>query len=282
MRKPMALVVFGALLASQVVACGEEREERFMPYQLGQALVIGPEKGGTERALADACEAQSGDASSEQACEAAVDECGREAFVELVLDENRELLDVVCYPGNASVEEIGDEAVESAEAGNHTVLVLDDVDDGADVTGNVTLTGNGAVLWGSGADVSVIGGHLAVDKNNAVLRGVRVEGDVTISKNNATLAFCEIAGNLTILGNNATVAECVVFGDVRIEGNNAVFVRNELASATSLSGKNLSCNANVVHEQPPPEAGAAEDGASDTETQDAAPAEPTPVTCTDG
>lgn len=272
MRKPMALVVFGALLATQVVACGEEREERFMPYQLGQALVIGPEKGGTERALGDACAAEDGDASSEQTCEAAVDECGREAFVELVLDENRELLDVVCYPGNATVEEIGVEAVESARAGNHTVLVLDDVDDGADVTGNVTLTGNGAVVWGSGADVSVIGGDLDVDKNNAVLRGVRVEGDVTISLNNATLAFCEIAGNLTITGNNATVAECVVHGQVQIQGNNAVFVRNELGSETSLSGKNLSCNANVVHEA---EAQAGGEGASEAETQ----ADATPVAC---
>lgn len=277
MRKPMALVVFGALLTSQVLACAEEREEGFVPYQLGQALVIGPEKGGTERSLDDACDAEGRDAAAEQACYAALDECGREAFVELVLDANQELVDVVCYPGNARVQEIGTEAVESAEAGNHTVLVLDAVDDGADVTGNVTLTGNGAVVWGGGADVSVIGGDLEIDKNNAILRGVRVEGDVTISKNNATLAFCEIAGNLTIVGNNATVAECVVLGEVRIEGNNAVFARNELGSETSLSGQNLSCNANVVHE---PAAEGETDGAeSDSETEGDQQAEPTPVTC---
>ncbi len=281
MRKTMALVAFGALLASHLVACGEEREQGFVPYQLGQALVIGPEKGGTEAALEEACEAEAGEAPSSGACQTAVEECGREAFAEVVLDESRELLDVVCYPGNARVKEIGTEAVVSAEAGNHTVLVLDDVDDGADVTGDVTLTGNGAVVWGSGADVSVIGGDLNVDKNNAVLRGVRIQGDVTISKNNATLAFCEIDGNLTILGNNATVAECVVHGEVSIEGNNAVFVRNELGSETSLSGKNLSCNANVVLEQPAAESESDASPGNDTEGDAGsdAPAEPRPVTC---
>lgn len=64
-------------------------------------------------------------------------------------------------------------------------------------------------------------------------------------------------------------------GDVQIEGVNAVFVRNELASETSLSGKNLSCNANVVYEEPAAEPDAAAAGSSGSD----AGAEPTQVAC---
>lgn len=228
------LVAFGTVLA-----CGEEHREPSLPYSLGQALVIGPEKGGHQTRLEQAC-----DDAGEQ-CRQAVDSCGNEAYADVVLDEERDVLDVICYPGNATVREIGVDTVPSAEAGNHTVLVLDDVDDGPDVSGDVTLTGNGAVVYGSGAGVSVIGGNLAIDKNNATVRGVRIQGNVVVSKNNARFAFCEIDGDLTISGNNATVAECVVHGQVHIEGNNAVFVRNELGSNDTLSGKNLSCHANT-------------------------------------
>jgi hypothetical protein len=234
------LVALGALLA-----CAEEKRESFTPYSLGQALVIGPDKGGRHTALDQACDGASAE------CGAAVDSCGDDAYADVVLDEQHDVLDVLCYPGNATVRELGVETVASAEAGNHTVLVLDDVDDGADVSGNVTLTGNGAVVYGSGAGVSVIGGDLIIEKNNAIVRGVRIQGNVTVSKNNVRFALCEIDGDLTISANNATVAECVVHGQVRIEGNNAVFVRNELGSNDTLSGKNLRCNANTRLEATP-------------------------------
>jgi hypothetical protein len=248
------LVALGALLA-----CAEKQSEPFTPYSLGQALVIGPDKGGRQTALDEACDGAGAE------CAAAVESCGNDAYADVVLDEQHDVLDVLCYPGNATVREIGVETVSSAEAGNHTVLVLDDVGDGADVSGNVTLAGNGAVVYGSGPGVSVIGGDLVIEKNNAIVRGVRIQGNVTVSKNNVRFALCEIDGDLTISANNATVAECVVHGQVRIEGNNAVFVRNELGSNDTLSGKNLRCNANT--------------GLVDTTAPDAGTSTPTPIAC---
>lgn len=261
MRNWTLLWVFGVGLA-----CTGEHQQSATPYALGQALRIGPDKGGTPARLGEVCDADP----DQDACEAAVEGCGDDAYADLVLDEDQSALDVICYPGNVSVHEVGTDAVASASAGNHSVLVLDDVDDGPDVTGDVTLSGNGSILYGHGAQVSVVGGSLALDKNNAIVRGVRIDGNVTITKNNAQLAFCEIGGDLTIQGNNATVAECVVHGRTVLEGNNAVFVRNELAQNTELSGKNLSCNANVVFD---PDAGAPDAGAAPP---------PTPVSCDDG
>jgi hypothetical protein len=251
------------------LACGKEQQEPVTPYALGQALRIGPDKGGTPARLDDVCDVDAKRAD----CEAALQECGKQAYADVVLDQDQSVLDVLCYPGNVTVQEIGADAVESASAGNHSVLVLDDIDDGADVTGDVRLTGNGAVVYGHGSNVSVIGGSLAIDKNNAIVRGVSIGKDVTITKNNAQLAFCEIGGDLTILGNNATVAECVVHGRVVIDGNNAVFVRNELAQHGPLSGKNLRCNANVVLDESAAGSGAADAGAATAAT---------PVSCDDG
>ncbi|HEU4576885.1 MAG TPA: hypothetical protein VFS67_01425 [Polyangiaceae bacterium] len=261
MRNWTMLWVVGVALA-----CTEEHQNSVTPYALGQALRIGPDKGGTPAPLNEICDADP----DQDSCEAQIERCGDDAYADVVLDEDQSALDVICYPGRVSVREVGADPVPSASAGNHSVLVLDDLDDGADVTGDVTLSGNGSILYGHGARVSVVGGSVVIEKNNAIVRGVHIEGDVTITKNNAQLAFCEIGGALTVLGNNATVAECVVHGRARIEGNNAVFVRNELAQDSELSGKNLKCNANVVFD---PDAGAPDAGA--------APA-PTPVSCDDG
>jgi hypothetical protein len=171
--------------------------------------------------------------------------CGDDSFADVVLDDEGEVVDVVCYRPNVSVIELGEAPVASARAGNNTVLVLDGDDDGDDVTGDVTLEGNNAVVYGAGAGVSVIGGTLALEKNNAIVRGVTVRGDVTIDKNNAKLLFVTIEGSLTISGNNTTLAESRVLGEVLILGNNSVLVQNELASAGPIEGKNLRCNGNV-------------------------------------
>jgi hypothetical protein len=211
-----------------------------MPYQLGQALVIGESDSGELVAVDDDC--------TSAACQAVRERCGESAYADVVVDAEGEVLDVLCYRGNAQVEEIGSAAVDTASAGNNTVLVLDALDDGPDVTGDVVLTGNNAVIYGRGADVSEIGGDLIIDKNNAVVRSLSVDGDVIIDKNNAQLSFVEIHGDLTIRGNNTTVAKSVVHGAVHIEGVNTVLVQNRLAGERALSGKNLTCNGNVSFE----------------------------------
>ncbi len=228
------------LLLTGVEACAERRTEAPLPYSLGQALVIGETKGGISTSFDESC--------ATPECDAVVERCGREAAADVVLDHQGSVADVLCYRPNVRVEEIGVDNVDTALAGNNTVLVFDAEDDGADVTFNVVLAGNNAIVYGAGADVSVIGGDLEIDKNNAIVRGVTIQGDVHISKNNAQLAFVTIHGDLVIDANNTTLTESVVFGQVVISGNNTVLVQNELQSSTQVSGKNLTCNANVGFE----------------------------------
>jgi hypothetical protein len=233
----MAFRISTLLILAPLVACAAERAEYVVPYTLGQARLIGPDKGGTPTSVDADCDSDE--------CRAVIDRCGDdEVFADVVLDADGNVLDVLCYRANVSVRDLGTEPVENASAGNNTVLVFDDVDDGIDVTGDVTLEGNNAVLYGHGSDVSVVGGDLLIEKNNAVVRGVRIQGDVTITKNNTQLSFCQIDGDLTISGNNVTLAECVVHGEIRIEGNNTVLVQNDLAGTPVIVANNTSCNAN--------------------------------------
>lgn len=241
-----------------------------MPYRLGQALVIGEERSAELTNVDDSCDSE--------ACAAVLERCGDDAYADVVVDAAGNVLDVLCFRGNAEVQELGEAEVTSASAGNNTVLVLDGIDDGADVSGSVTLAGNNAVLYGQGADVSQVGA-LRIEKNNAIVRGVGILGDVTIDKNNAQLSFCEIRGDLTISGNNTTLAECTVHGEVHISGVNTVLVNNRFAVERALSGKNLTCNGNVGFEpEPGADAGASAASAGDAGADAGAPPA---VTCDD-
>jgi len=226
-----------------------------MPYRLGQALVIGENEGGELVSVDESCDSA--------ACQAVRERCGDQAYADVVVDESGNVLDVLCFRANAQVREVGEDPVPEAQLGNNSVLVLDDTADGADVTGDVVLTGNNATIYGQGADVSVIGGDLDIDKNNAVVRGVSIAGDVFIEKNNAQLSFTEIHGDLRIEGNNVTLAKCVVFGDVIINGVNTVLVQNRFATARSITGKNLTCNGNVGFDADVADAGAGDAAAAD-------------------
>jgi hypothetical protein len=228
------MTLLGVIFA---MGCGDQESETFTPYQGGQAMVIGERDGGELTEVDDDCQSS--------ACAAVRERCSREAFADVVLDDEAEVIDVICYAHDQHVLEVGRDPVDSAHAGNNTVLVLDGDDDGDDVTGDVTLEGNNVIVYGSGDDVSVIGGTLAIEKNNAIVRGVRIRGDVTISKNNAKLLFTTIEGDLTISGNNTTLAASSVLGQLTILGNNTVLVDNELSGEGTIEGKNPSCHGNV-------------------------------------
>jgi hypothetical protein len=236
-KRAICFVAFACLST----ACGETASSEVVatPYNPGEATVVGAEKGGEELQLSEAC--------SEYECGTFEDKCGDRAAADVILDKDGNVVDVICYKHEVTVEDVPVDQAESAEAGNNTVLVLDAEDDGADVEGDVTISGNNAVIYGEGPDVSVIGGTVAIEKNNAVVRGVRVKEDVTITKNNTQMAFCVIEGDLTISGNNTTLAECTVYGKVTITGLNTVLVQNQF-NQEEISGKNLTCNGNVHFE----------------------------------
>jgi hypothetical protein len=268
-RKIMRTTIAYVLACSWLCACSKGNSGNdpgsgndsigSMPYQLGQALVIGESANGELVSVDEDCDTA--------ACQAVRERCGDSAYADVVVDEDGEVLDVLCFRGNATVQEIGPDAVATASAGNDTVLVLDGADDGVDVTGDVVLSGNNAVLYGRGADVSQVGGSVTIEKNNAIVRGVSILGDLTLDKNNAQLSFTEIHGDVTISGNNTTLAECVIFGQLHITGVNTVLVQNRFQGPRALSGKNLTCNGNTSFEGAP--ADAADAGATDAGPTDA-------------
>jgi hypothetical protein len=90
----------------------------------------------------------------------------------------------------------------------------------------------------------VRGGDLSVTKNNLVVRGVRVSGNVEVEFNNAKFVLCVIEGNVRIAGNDTSIAACEIFGDVEIEGNNAVLVDCRIAGEVRISGSNTECAGN--------------------------------------
>jgi hypothetical protein len=249
-----SIIHLSSLVLLFACAGHEKSAQSWTPYQLGQALVIGDSKEGELVHVDQSC--------GSEACLAVSERCGQDAYADVVVDEQGHVLDVLCFRGNAKIQEIGSAAVATASAGNDSVLVLDGEDDGADVTGDVVLTGNNAVIYGRGADVSRIGGNLEIDKNNAIVRSVSIQGNVTIDKNNAQLSFTEIHGDLTIDGNNTTIAKCVVFGQVQIRGVNTVLVQDRFAGERVLSGKNLRCNGNVSFEPAAGDVGDAGDAAA--------------------
>ncbi|HKU42141.1 MAG TPA: hypothetical protein VJR89_28475, partial [Polyangiales bacterium] len=170
--------------------------------------------------------------------------CGDDGAADVLIGKDGTVVDVICYPTNGVAIEDFEGPVE--KVGNDVVLVIDDQDDGADVVGDVTIDGNNVTLYGHGPDTSVIDGNLNIDKNNAVVRGVRVTGDVTIDKNNPSLVDCVIEGDLTIKGNNVGIALCEVWGKLIIEGNNTVLVSNKFLSAPEIKGKNTVCSDNTL------------------------------------
>src|SRR6185295_17309607 len=126
-----------------------------------------------------------------------------DAATDVILGRHGEVLTTLCYPTDGwDVTVVGDDPVSTPPLGNKTVVVIDGKDDGVDITGDVDIKGNNSIIWGEGPDVSVIGGDVHIDKNNAIVRGVRIKGDATITKNNAALVDCVIEGDLTVTKNN--------------------------------------------------------------------------------
>lgn len=244
MQRVSMLMVVGSVL---VGACGSDEGVTVLPYAANLTTVIGGDEQaeGTSKdgfRIVDTPDADECIDEDSGECLKPQEECGDDGVADLLVDANGKPLTTLCYPTDGvAVEDIEGDL---SKVGNNTVFVLDDVDDEADVTGNVTLDGNNVTLYGHGPDVSVIEGDLHIDKNNARVRGIRVRGDVVIDKNNPSLVDCVIEGDLTIHGNNVALALCEVWGNVNVHGNNAFLVENLFANAPAVAGQNTVCNGN--------------------------------------
>lgn len=248
------------LLCCALGACADDAGTAY-PYESNTSTVIGAAisvEDGDRDALTgvlpvgtyttpkgDECISVSGKNAGEPKCLKPQKDCGEDGTADVIVDEDGAVLAVLCYPNHDyAVQVIPDEAVDSPALGNNSVVVLDDEDDGADIEGDLIVEGNNVILYGAGPALSVIGGNLEIQKNNAIVRGVRIAGDVRIDKNNASLVACVIEGDLIITGNNFTLALCEVWGKITIDGNNTVFVSNLIAEDQVVAGQNLRCNDN--------------------------------------
>ena len=229
------------------VACGSDGADPVLPYAANLTTIIGDasQKDAPKDRRYREVSTPDGDGcvdEGDDSCAKPQQDCGDDGTADMLVDTKGDPLAVLCYPrSGVAVEEVEGDL---SQVGNNIVFVLDDRDDGPDVTGNVTLDGNNVTLYGRGPEVSVIAGDLHIDKNNARVRGIRVQGDVIIDKNNPSLVDCVIEGNLTIHGNNVALGLCEVWGETTIDGNNAVLVENRLASAPAIAGKNTRCEGN--------------------------------------
>lgn len=181
-------------------------------------------------------------------CITATPECGAGVPADVIIDNEGKVIDVVCYPteGVLTAEQIESQQGIVAQNQNGAVLVLGDVADGVDFTGNLDVDANRFVIYGSGPDVSVVSGDLNVEGNNSIVRGIRVQGDLNIMLNDSALVFCVVEGDVHITGNNTHLSGCDIFGSVQIEGNNNVLNGNRIHGNLENRGKNTECANNTA------------------------------------
>jgi len=83
--------------------------------------------------------------------------------------------------------------------------------------GDVWMTG---LAYAGRAAPRIQGGSsscpLTIEKNNAVGRGVTIQGDVSIDEHNTELSHGVIEGNLTVQSNDVRLVESTVHGSVTI------------------------------------------------------------------
>ena len=177
-------------------------------------------------------------------CLAVNERCGSNAYAEVIMPTAGSVLDVMCYPGNLDVRELQLGPFDTIGEESGTVFVFDSLDDGADMLGEVVVSGDDDVLYGAGAAVSVLAEGLQIDGERVVVRGLTIRGDVTVDKNDAKLSLVQINGDLTINGNGVTLSESIVFGEIHLVGSNTVLSRNILEGVGELSASNLECHQN--------------------------------------
>lgn len=240
--RAFTLAAPGVVALVLLAACGgkDSSVDDEYPYDPDKTTIIGADS-------TDPVETPDGDDCIEidGECARPQEQCGDDGTADVIVDDKGKVVDVICYPtSGAPVAKIPAESVPVKKTQNGSVVVLDAVDDGADIEGDLSVDANNVVIYGASPDVAVIGGDLTLTKNNTTVRGVRIIGDVTIELNNTNLVLCVVEGDLTIRGNNTTVAGCDVWGHVTIEGENTVLVANHFADPGPFAAQGLVCNDN--------------------------------------
>jgi hypothetical protein len=154
------------------------------------------------------------------------------AQADIILDENGEVLEVVCYPppeSGAPLEEVSvseDGTVNIPQNASGSVIVFDETTNGEPLEGDITLDAERVSFFGNGVDETIIDGNLSFASNNARARGLTITGDLSVAKNsnNNAITFCKVHGSVDVQGNGMRLVNCQVFGDVSVAGNGATLV----------------------------------------------------------
>lgn len=247
---PLSVLV---LLPVLVVACGGDdaapataTTDGTFPYEKDRTVVIGPDGKAAAVPTPDGKDCLEL-ANNPDDCTRPQETCGEGGRADVVVDAKGKVVAVICYPVDGTpVSTVPEGGTDSVGAENKEVVVIDGKDDGVDVTGDVSITGNNVVVYGAGPETSIIGGNVDVEKNNGTVHGVRVKGDVRIDGNNTALVDCVIDGNLTITSNNNVVASCTVFGKITVSGNNNTLFYDRVCKGIEGDNKNLACEGNVL------------------------------------
>lgn len=153
---------------------------------------------------------------------------GEDAHADIVVDEDGEVLSAVCYPSVEEAQEAEDVLVDSEgvatlpQNSNGTIAVFPESTDNKPVEGDITLSGERAILVGRGMSKTIIDGSVKIDSNNARLRGMTINQDLKIDSNNVGVSFVRVMGKLDVNKNGFVGMNIEVFGDVNIGGSSAV------------------------------------------------------------
>jgi len=144
----------------------------------------------------------------------------------VVLDDNGDVVRVVCYPDPDAVQVIDTEDDNIKDVMPGAIILLDNRADGDDVDGNVEPEADDVTIAGYGPDVSVINGNIKLIGDNGVVTGVRVRGNLNVEGDGATILDCVVEGNLHIKDEGALVQNCVIFGDTQTDDHTAQLYDN--------------------------------------------------------
>ena len=246
----MRRILFGLGATFVLAACGGSTDDKAPPSnpytsEPNKSVVVGPGAGaGTvfQTPTGDQCvKLPSGE------CVKPQDECKEGERADVVIDSSGKVVEIVCYPASSTPTPIDGQGNVELGKENKGVVAIDGNDDGVDVAGDVTSSGNNVTVYGQGPGLSVIGGKVVAEGNNFAARGVTVKGNVEITGNNATLVLCVVEGDVIIHGNNTVIADCTVHGKIEIDGSNSVLVGNRVGSGITLSeAKNTVCDGNTA------------------------------------
>ena len=237
-----------AALLALAGGCGDDNKPQRLPWKPDQTTVIS--NGGsadTVNALPSETCVVGPDAPADACIDASiVDRCDAgETTTEVVVDENGEVLDVVCIPPDVEAVEAIDLADgEIDQSANSTALIFEGEDPTFD--GDLTVDGNKVILYGESPEDATIDGTLTLEGNNSVVRGVTITGDLVIAKNNPVVVYCVVQGNVRLEANNARVSGCDIWGDVIVSGNNQELHGNRIAGKLQVTGKNTVCSGNLA------------------------------------